>query len=126
MDKLEASEDLRGKILISIQREELHRARVYILTSLATALTSILGAVFAVKYMIISFYQSSFYSYFSLLFSDSDVALSYWREFLFSLAETLPLLGIILLLVAIGVFFMSLRVFANNIKIKQNFIPSFS
>lgn len=84
--------------------------------ALSTATASSLGAVFAYTYMIQGFYQTSFYSYFSLLFSDPDIALSYWKELSFSLVEALPLLGITLSLVTVVTLLTSLRVLARNTK----------
>ncbi|HMP67596.1 MAG TPA: hypothetical protein PKA60_02510 [Candidatus Paceibacterota bacterium] len=124
MDRLELPNGLRGKILASIKHEEIRRARIYVLGALSTVVASSLGAVFAFKYMLQGFYQTSFYSYFSLLFSDPDIALSYWKELSLSLVEALPLLGITLSLVAIAVLLTSLRVFVRNAK--PNLMPSFS
>jgi hypothetical protein len=124
MDKLGLPKGLRGRILVSIKHEEIRRARIYVLVALSTTIFSLLGVVFAFKYMIQGFYQTSFYSYFSLLFSDPDIALSYWKELSLSLVEALPLLGITLSLVAVAILLTSLRVFVR--KVKSNLIPSFS
>lgn len=124
MDRLEPPKGLRGKILASIKHEELRRARIYVFTALGTIATSSLGAVFAFKYMLQGFYQSSFYSYFSLLFSDPDIAVSYWKELSLSLIETAPLVGITLSLVALAALLTSVRVLVNNAK--SNLLPSFS
>jgi len=116
MDHFEPSKELRQGILRTIAREELQRAKNYLLISLATASVSIVGTVFAIIYAAQSLYQSSFYQYSSLLFSDADIVLSYWREFALTLAESLPFLAITLVLVAIVTFMVSLRLFTNNVQ----------
>jgi hypothetical protein len=124
MDRLELPKELRGKILDSIMHEEIRRARIYVLAAFSTAVVSLFGVVFAFKYMIQGFYQTSFHNYFSLLFSDPDIALSYWKDLSLSLIEALPLLEITLSLVAVAILLTSLRVFVRNAK--PNLIPFFS
>ena len=114
MDRLEPPKGLRGKILASIKYEEIRRARIYVFTALAAIAASLLGAIFAIKYMLQGFYQSSFYSYFSLLFSDPDIAVSYWKELSLSLVESAPLVGITLSLVVLATLLASTRVLVNN------------
>jgi hypothetical protein len=116
MGTLEPSKELRDKILTSIRHEEVRRARIYVFTALAAIATSSVGAIFAIRYMFQGFYQSSFYSYLSLLFSDPDIAVSYWKELSLSLIETAPLVGITLSLVAIAVLFISIRILVKNVK----------
>lgn len=124
MDRLEPPKGLRGKILASIRYEEIRRARIYVFAALGTIATSLLGIVFAFKYMLQGFYQSSFYSYFSLLFSDPDIAISYWKELSLSLIETAPLVGITLSLVALAALLTSMRVLVNNAR--PHLLPSFN
>ncbi|MCD8495178.1 MAG: hypothetical protein LRY41_02185 [Candidatus Pacebacteria bacterium] len=124
MDRLELPKGLRGKIIASIKSEEIRRARMYVFVALATIATSSLGAVFAFKYMLQGFYQSSFYSYFSLIFSDPDIAVSYWKELSLPLIETVPFVGITLALIALATLLTSMRVLVNNAK--PHLMPSFN
>ncbi|MFA5744687.1 MAG: hypothetical protein WC887_00505 [Candidatus Paceibacterota bacterium] len=124
MDQLELPKGLRRRIFASIRREEIRRARIYVVISLTTIVVSLCGVIFAGIYMVQGFYRSSFYSYFSLLFSDPDIAFSYWREFSLSLIETAPVVEIILSLVAIVSMLISIRVLVNNAK--SELVPSFS
>ena len=107
---------LRTHILARIGEEERRRAKIFLAASMATLSLSIVGVVYSVRYMLQGLYQSSFYSYFSLLFSDPDVVLAYWREFAFSLAESLPLLGVTASLITVAVLLLSVRVLANNLR----------
>ncbi|MFZ2522223.1 MAG: hypothetical protein WAX44_04560 [Minisyncoccia bacterium] len=124
MDKLKLPKELREKILFSINKEEIRRAKTYFLVSVTTGLASIFGLIFSVRYMIQEFYQSSFYSYLSLIFSDPSIAVSYWKELSMSLLETLPILGITISLIAVYVLLVSIRTLAKNTR--GILIPSFN
>lgn len=114
MDQFKPSKELRKNILLQVVKEEGRRAKNYLLVSLITSTASIVGVVFAAQYVVQAIFQTSFYRYFSLLFSDSDIVLSYWRQFTLSLVESLPFFAVTLVLVAIVVLMVSIRVFANN------------
>lgn len=62
-----------------------------------------------VSYTLHEFYASGFYEYFSIFFSDSAMAMTYWRELLISMAETLPSLAILFLLGLVAAALWSLR-----------------
>jgi len=76
---------------------------------------SLAGLAPALKTLSTDLAQSGFYEYFSLVFSDSGLILSVWKEFTFSLVESLPVLSIIFTLSLIFVFFLSLRYMAKQI-----------
>jgi len=114
MDKLKPPKELRGKILFSINKEETRRAKVYFFVSITTTLASVFGLIFSVRYMIQSFYQSSFGSFISLIFSDPNIMVSYWKELSMSLLETLPILGITISLIAVGALLVSIRTLVKN------------
>lgn len=114
MDKFEPSKDLRQNIVLTIVKEERQRAKNYLILSSTTALGSVVGVIFSVQYVIQVITQLSFYKYFSLFFSDSDIVLSYWRDFVMSLVESMPFFAITLVLLAVVALMMSVRVFINN------------
>jgi len=76
---------------------------------------SLVGLVPAFKALSSDFVQSGFYEYFSLIFSDSGLILSYWKELFFSLAESLPTISIILTLSLLFICFLSLRYLMKQI-----------
>jgi hypothetical protein len=117
-------ESLRTRVLTSIRQEERHRARTYLFTSAAVMVGSSAGVFISVTYLAQTLAQSSFWSYLSLLFSDTDVALAYAEPFLFSLAEALPLLGVTAVLATTLLLLGALRVFILNIR--SGFISSFN
>lgn len=119
--QFELPTELRGKILMRIGQEERHRAKIFLAASATTISLSVVGIIFSVQYMMEGFYQSSFYTYFSLLLSDPDIVLTYWQEFTLSLAESLPLLGITVSLITVTILLLSIRVLANNLR--QGLLP---
>ena len=53
--------------------------------------------------------RSGLYDYFSLIFENGWSMLSYWKELLFSMAQSLPTTSIVFTLSLIFVFFLSIR-----------------
>lgn len=115
-DNFELPENLRNNILLGIRGEEKKRAKPLLAVSVIIALSSLVGLFMWLKYALIAFYQSSFYAYMTLLFSDPDVVLRYWQEFGLALLESLPVLGIALCLLAVFTLLMSLRLFTQNMR----------
>lgn len=72
-------------------------------------IASLAGLVPMFKILINDFTQSGFYEYLSLAFSTKGFLFSYWKEFAFSLAESLPTMSIVLSLALLFIFFLSLR-----------------
>ena len=62
------------------------------------------------------FNASGFFQFFSLLFSDSEIVLKYWQNFLFSLLEALPIVSVIILLSLVWIFLESLKFFVRDLK----------
>jgi len=86
------------------------------------SVASLVGAVFASINMVRAISQSGFGQYVSLVFSDGGVVMSYWKEFLFSLMESMPIMGVVLCLGAIALFVWSLSKIAKH----TIAIPAFS
>ena len=72
-----------------------------------TSLVSLLGLVKAGTLLWQSFIQTGFYEYTTLIFSDGSALASYWKEFAFSLIESLPLISLISLLSITAIFIWS-------------------
>jgi hypothetical protein len=73
-----------------------------------TSLTSFGFAIWATIYLVKSVKTSGFGQYLSLAFSENGVALTYWKELSFSLAESLPVLGLITFLSSLGFLIWSI------------------
>jgi len=117
--------NLRKNILSGIHKYEYRQARNFLVLSAVTGTMSLAGIVGSVWYLAATLTQTSFYHYLSLVFTDADLVLPYWKEFVLSLAETLPLFGITLILVGVVAFLLSLRTFVGNIS-HRSALPSFS
>ena len=103
---------------------ERRRAIVFLFVSAQTALVSVAGIVFSAWYAMQGLRESSFYAYFSLVLSDPDIVLAYWKEFVLSLADTIPFMEITVVFVAVAVFLVSVRILAQNMRFGLS--PSFS
>ncbi|HWA32078.1 MAG TPA: hypothetical protein VG694_01340 [Candidatus Paceibacterota bacterium] len=74
----------------------------------ATGMLSLVVLVPAVASLLGDFAKSGFYDYFSLLFSGAGVG-SYWKDFVASLADSLPTANIIYTLALSLVFALSIK-----------------
>lgn len=80
-----------------------------------TGAASFVGIIPAFKIMLADLTQSGFYEYMSLAFSNSNVVLSYSKELLLSISESLPATSIALSLSLMFIFFLSLKYIAKQI-----------
>lgn len=90
-------------------------ARLKLWSIYLVGLLSLAGLVPAWKTLSTDLSRSGFYEYSSLAFSDSKLIVSYWREYIFSLAESLPTMSIIFALTLVFIFFLSLKYAMRNI-----------
>jgi len=77
-------------------------------------ISSLTGMIPAFNMLFKDFSQSGFYEYISLLFNGNTLS-AYWKELIFSLAESLPTMNIVLSFSLIFVFFLSIRFVAKQI-----------
>lgn len=113
---IDPPEHLFPRILTHISLLEQRAARVRFALFSGTTLISFLIVIAALRYAWGSFAQSSFSAYASLLSSDGSVLLLYWKEFAFSLIESLPLMSITILLAAIFTLLLSLKLTLEYMK----------
>ena len=116
LKQIKSPRGLSGRILMRIRTEErkLERVRIFVFGS--SAVVSFGLSLWAVVYLVNSFQQTGFWQYLSLLFSENGAVLVYWREFSLSLAESLPVVGLIITLASIGFFIWSSTSMLKNIK----------
>ena len=88
--------------------------------------TSFLGvlSLFSLSALVATFFSlgrtlatSGFSNYLSLIVSDSSIITTYWKEVSLSLVESLPMLSVALLLLALGVFIWSSAKTLSNAKV---------
>ena len=70
-------------------------------------IASIAGIVAGALTVMTEFANSSFFQYLSLILTDGGALTTYWQTFALSLAESLPLVGIMVILVALTGFLWS-------------------
>ena len=116
----EVPRTLLGSIMLRITRERQSCARRRVVFLTFSALGACAALVPALRYVGQELSQSGFYEYFSLAFSDGEILLASWKEFALLLAESLPLMGITLVFVALFALFASLRYIARD------WIPAFT
>lgn len=116
----EMPDNLFEKIMRRIQKERqfsILKRRVMILS---IGMIGIIGAgaafIPAFKMARTELYESGFPYFLSLIFSDFGTVVAYWQNFIMSLLETLPVMGLAILLIIILVFLGSLRFLARNVK----------
>ena len=101
--------DLRAKILVRIAEEgALHAKRIFAIFSILI-IASVVTLVPVLSSLAREITASGLGQYMSLLGSDGSLLLLSWREFTFSLLESLPSLSIALALVVCAVFLLSLK-----------------
>lgn len=109
--------DLFGKIInrINEEREMVSlKRRIFIFS--AGLLCSIAAVIPAFRMARAGFFDSGFLSYFSLLFSDTAIVMAYWKNFSFSLLETLPVIEIAAVSAVILVFLELFKFLINDIR----------
>ena len=109
LDKIDNKEisipkNLVDNIVLRIEKESHKEAKLRAISLSLVSVTSLLISIPIISSLITSFTQSGFYNYLSIIFSDSDVAITYWKEILMSLAESLPVIGITSLFVVMAIF----------------------
>ena len=107
MEKIRPPQDLKRNILLGIAKEEFRRAKVYFTVAATVLPVSLVAMFLSGRYLLNSFYESGFYDYLSLLFSGDSIVLSYWEELMYSLVETMPIVGTIVFLIASSFFIWS-------------------
>lgn len=82
--------------------------------SRAFSLISLVGIVIAVQISVNEFSRTAFDQYVSLLFSDGSIVITVWQDLVYSLVESLPLVGITAILVFMLVLLKSINYGIKN------------
>lgn len=123
--RYEEKPDLAQNVWHSLVIRNKHITRLKLWAFSFVGLTSLVGLIPAWRILSSDLAQSGFYEYLSLIFSSGNSFFSYWKEFLFSVAESLPTMSIILSLSLIFTLFLSLRYIAKQIIIRSQLTLSF-
>lgn len=111
---VEVPHNLETTILEALVVREKRAAEIRLAFLGTISVASIFGIITSATYVSHAMATSGFISYLSLTFSDSSLLLTYWKEFALSLAETLPLVGVIGFFSAVGLFIWSTAKAATN------------
>ncbi|MCK9352259.1 MAG: hypothetical protein WCT49_05040 [Candidatus Paceibacterota bacterium] len=117
LETLEPKKGAVSAVLFRIQHHKRRIARIkFTLLGLSSALSA--AAIFPViSYTVSGFVSTGFYQYISLAFSDGGAILPYWKEFIMTLAESLPAFEISLLLAVIFALLESLKLTIKNMPV---------
>jgi hypothetical protein len=96
--------DLVNNIIFSVDQKNHQRSKIKTLSLSFVSIASLALSIPIISELITSFTQSGIYNYFSLIFSDSDIAVMYWKEIIVTLAESIPIISVISLLAILAIF----------------------
>jgi hypothetical protein len=113
---VEPPKGLEGLILARINSIECAREKKKLWISSLSLAVSGLASIAAVFFLGKTIVNSEFANMLSLVFSDSAIIIRHWNDFLLSLAETLPVVSIIMILMPIFILLISLNLFFNAYK----------
>ena len=108
--KYEPGEDLANNIWHKITSRNKRIIFLKFISFSFIGISSLLGLIPMLKILANDFAQSGFYEYASLIFSSNGMLASYWKDFAYSLLESLPTMSIILSLGLVFIFFLSSHV----------------
>lgn len=115
-DRVSVPQGLQDAVFACIHREEVRLARIRLAFFVPLVFLSGLGVVASALYAIKEVAQSGFLQYVSIIFSDSSAVFAYAGEFLLSLAEQAPLLGISVFLATLFALLQSMRETMKNMQ----------
>ncbi|MBY0376497.1 hypothetical protein K2P96_00805 [Patescibacteria group bacterium] len=107
--KCTPSADLAEHIWHHLRERNKRIARIETCAYSLIGIISVFSLIPAIKMLSRDIYQSGFYEYTSLLFSDSRSIFSHFKEYALTLAESIPTVSIILSLSLIFIFFLSIK-----------------
>jgi hypothetical protein len=124
--KYDARVELKEKIWINLMIRNKRITYFKLISFSSVNIISLIGFIPMFKVLANDFAQSGFYEYLSLAFSSNSLFSSSWKDFAYSLAESLPTMNIVFSLTIIFIFFLSLRYAIKQFIINNNYIgPSY-
>lgn len=113
LSPIEPPAGLAEAVLGRIDRVKRRRFMLRRLSFAGISLIPLVAVFVAFAVLIRDIRQSGFVQYFSLLFSDGRLIAAFWREYLFSLVESLPLLSVAGCLLSIFSFLVVIKLAAG-------------
>ena len=108
VSQIEPSGELKGLILRRIEIESARQVKRKLIFSYFGLGSSFIAGIWAIVSLGNVILKSEFWSILSLIFSDAQIVVGYWKTYLYSLLETLPVVSIVLILIPILGLIMSI------------------
>jgi hypothetical protein len=109
---------LSGDVWHVIESKNTHINKWKTFGYISLIILSLSGSIFSIKSLIEQFAKLGFFDYLSLAFSDSGVIATYWKEYVLTLANSLPVMSLILSFFLLFVLFISIQRMSFQIKNK--------
>ena len=93
--------DLKSAVFLAIKQERRKRILTNLILHGTASLLSLGAMIWAFSYAMSSFAQAGFAEYFSLLASERLSAMTYWKEIGLTMAESLPVFSLVILLLTL-------------------------
>jgi hypothetical protein len=107
---IETPKDLVKAVLLHIESERITQAKYRVAVLIGAEAAALGGCILALQHAVQEFSVSAFPNYLSLIISDRWEVLAYWKQFLAALSESIPLVGVGLVILA---FIALLFIFKN-------------
>ena len=109
--------DLERGVWVRLSEAQKRQAKIHLVAFATLDVFALIGIVTSVIYLSNVFSQSGFGQYLSLIISDSNLLVSYWQEITLSLAESLPVLGLVAFLSVSAVLIWSFMKTIINVRL---------
>lgn len=113
---------LSGDIFRVIRNKEFKSRKIKMWIYSSVVIISLGGLIPAISDLSSQFANSGFYEYLSLAFSSNGSILSYWKEFVLSLVDSLPVTSLIFSFILLFIFFISTRLVMRQFKFKSQLL----
>ena len=107
---------LSGDVWHVIESKNSHITKWKTFSYISLIILSLSGSIFSIKSLFEQFTKLGFFDYLSLAFSDSGVIATYWKEYVLTLANSLPVMSLILSFFLLFVLFISIQRISFQIK----------
>lgn len=108
MNLVRPPQELKKTILNRIDKAKKRALKIRVWIFRIISVLSSIFLLWSVIYLIKSIQNSGLWQYLSLVFLENSALLIYWKEFSLSVIESLPIMGIIAFLFAVGFFVWSI------------------
>ncbi len=121
IETLEPPVELLERVLLRIKKERrliTVKRRIFLFS--AGLFVTIAAFIPAAQMVWNGFTESGFLKFLSLIFSDAEIIAGYWQNFVMSLLESLPVMGLVLFLAVTLAFLEMLKLLTKNLKFILN------